>query len=193
MYNSQSGPFGLCSGIWDENAKIFRRANETDKAICCFNTCKPFVQTCVKNCPKAKTSHFRELCYKTCHDIKESCKNNCLLSGNSWNVDNPIYNGTRKFGCGDGFGHPIDEECMKKHTYGIMQECQRSCLPTSDLDCQKHCEYSYNFLTDDSVDPLAFDIPKNISKKENTTTHLSYLIIISIILGLLLVWIIHIY
>jgi len=156
-YNLLSGPFGLCSGIWDEHAKIFRRADDTEKGECCFNTCKPFVQKCVENCPKASSTHFEDLCYKTCHDIKESCKNNCLLSSNSWSLNNPIYDGTKKFGCGDGFGHSINEECLKKHKDGILKECQRNCLPTQDLDCQKHCIYSYNFLTDDKADPLSFD------------------------------------
>jgi len=35
------GMFQLCSGVWDDKTKTFRKATEVETMWCCLNTCRP--------------------------------------------------------------------------------------------------------------------------------------------------------
>tara|TARA_B110000908_G_C10112037_1_gene383519 strand:- start:167 stop:823 length:657 start_codon:yes stop_codon:yes gene_type:complete len=153
-YNLRSGPFGLCSGYWDEEAQVFRRADQTEEGDCCLRTCKPFVDECVQSCPAGTTKEIRESCIQTCGDIKEICEDNCQLSSNLWGERNPIYKGTNEYGCGNGSETPVKLDCMRKNKGIILKFCQKNCLPSHGVDCEEHCAYSYDMIVNKEDNPL---------------------------------------
>lgn len=155
-YNLRSGPFGLCSGYWDEKSQLFRRADETEQGDCCVKTCKPFVDACANMCPKA-APEYQGLCYKTCDDIVTTCGDFCKLSSPVWGANNPILKGTKEKGCGDGIYEPLNIECIKKNQNDIINICRHDCTTTSKLDCEQHCDYSYGIISDKKADPLYFE------------------------------------
>jgi hypothetical protein len=196
-YNSQSGPFGLCSGYWDEKSHLFRLADETEKSDCCLSTCKPLIDKCVELCPKAEAKH-RNSCYKSCDDIKEACVSNCKLSSGVFGRSNPIFKGTEAAGCGNGVYKPIDKECAIKNKIKIMNICRNNCTPTSNVECTKHCQYSFDFNTDANTNPLSFTKPSKLLKSPyiksthgegNSVMYIVYaLVIFGIIFGIYIIW-----
>uniref|UniRef100_A0A6C0JS36 Uncharacterized protein n=1 Tax=viral metagenome TaxID=1070528 RepID=A0A6C0JS36_9ZZZZ len=155
-YNLRAGQFGLCSGYWDEKAQVFRRADETEQRDCCMKTCKPFVDTCANICPKAAPK-YQKLCYKTCDDIVTTCGDFCNLSSPVWGANNPIFKGTKEKECGDDIYNPLNIDCIKKNKDAIINICRHNCTPTSKLDCEEHCKYSYNIISDKKANPLYFE------------------------------------
>jgi hypothetical protein len=147
-HNLDSGPFGLCSGYWDKDANIFRKADQTDIAICCMKTCETFVDECKEQCPKAEPK-YQHLCYQTCDDIQTSCGDFCDLSSPVWGSDNPILKGSREKGCGDGIYKSLDKECVKNNKNDIINICLNTCIDSDQLDCEKHCNYSYKIISDE--------------------------------------------
>jgi hypothetical protein len=154
-YNLRSGPFGLCSGYWDADAHVFRRANKTEEGDCCLLTAKPLVDKCVELCAKAEP-RYQKLCYESCTDIRETTKANCQLSSADWGTDNPIYKGTKASGCGDSIYKLLDMECVRQNKYKILDVCRYECLPSDKLDCDQHCRYSYKMISDEKNNPLYF-------------------------------------
>ena len=166
IYNLHEGPFGLCSSFWDEKSGQFKSADDVQLLDCCLRTCKPLVDECVEQCPKATPSHQRGLCYETCNDIKESCDNNCQLSYNFWGVNNnPIYKGVKDLGCGDGIYTRLDNKCIVENKDKIIDICEKNCIPEQRLDCTMHCAYSYNMIVNKKDNPLYFNIPANVNAK----------------------------
>lgn len=146
IYNLKSEPFGICSGIWDTSSNTFKHINSTEKNKCCLRTCEPTVRECHKLCPDAENS---KLCELTCNDIQNSCIDYCQLSTKGlWGIDNPIYKATKEYNCGDGYYHPINQECLKENKNNIISSCQKHCIPTMDVGCSHHCQYSYGFISD---------------------------------------------
>lgn len=80
-YNLRTGPFGLCSGYWDDNDQVFRQTTQREEIKCCINSCKPFVKECRELCKKSSTPSILKTCKNTCDDIQNLCEENCKLSG----------------------------------------------------------------------------------------------------------------
>ena len=195
IYNLQTGPFGLCSGHWDEKTQVFRRADETEQGDCCLRTCKPLIDLCSRTCPKAEPK-YQELCYKTCEDISVTCGDFCKLSSPIWGSTNPIFKGIKEQGCGDYLYEPLNNECIKKNKDGIINICRQNCRSSHTLDCDKHCQYSYNIISDDKTNPLyfkknieglkSFSVKNNKYKRvDNNIMYIIYsLVIVGIIFGM---------
>ena len=153
-YDMAVGPFGMCSSQFTNG--VFTEANATDMYKCCLRICRPRIDECVKLCNQTETE-IKENCYNTCDDISASCDDNCKLSTDYyWGVDNDIYKGTTKFGCGDGYYTAIDKKCMKENKDAIINVCTNNCLPTSIKNCEFHCGFSYDMLVNPQNDVLAF-------------------------------------
>jgi hypothetical protein len=189
-YNSLSGPFGLCSEYWDEKASVFRKADETEQGDCCMRTCKPFVDECAELCPKVEAK-YQKLCYKTCGDIQNSCKDFCSLSSPMSGVNNPIFKGTKEKGCGDGIYELLNKECIKKNKNDILNICRNSCIQSDKLDCEKHCHYSLNLISEEKANPLYFKkkvgamAVKNTGGQVNIIQYIIYaLVIVGIVFGI---------
>jgi hypothetical protein len=163
-YTIPSGPFGLCSGYWDEKSDSFISSDITEVGNCCLRACKPFVDECVKSCPEAENK-YRNLCYESCSDIREACEDNCELNNELWYIDNPIFIGTREVGCGDDLYKTIVKECAIKNKNKIINICKKNCTPNSYINCRQLCEYSFDMITDKKNNPLFFKQPQSIPQK----------------------------
>lgn len=171
-YNLRSGPFGLCTGYWDENERIYKGANRTQELDCCLSNCKPFIEECKTTCQKIDSDYIKGTCEQTCEDIKNNCEDNCKLSSENWGVNNPIFNSIGKYGCGDGYYKPIDNNCIRKNKKDILLECKKSCIPTNDINCDEHCEYSYNLIYK-SEDKTTFLSQRKMSSQYGVVSHLT--------------------
>ena len=163
--NLRTGPFALCDGYLDEKSNIFYKANNSEKGYCCLQTCKPFIEKCEKNCQE---SSFKKTCRKKCDNIKKLCEDNCKLGSlEIWGLDNPIYKGTNEYGCGTvgSFENPSEQKCLIQNKSKIIQVCRRNCLPTSDINCDDHCKYSFDLIYDKNTNPLTLKNNYETSKK----------------------------
>lgn len=164
IYNLESGPFGLCSGYWDKNVGVFRESTPTEKGECCINVCRPFVKKCRKLCQKSTTQDILKSCHIKCDKIEDLCEDNCQLSSNLWGKNNPIYEASDEFGCGNSFETSINKECVIKNKNGILGECNNKCASTGITDCKEHCDYSYGLISEKIKNPL--DVGKNLEKPQ---------------------------
>lgn len=145
---SDLGPFGLCTGYWDEKNQMYQHADITEMAKCCLNTCSPTIEQCRKDCLTIKNPTYKYLCYDSCdRDIQNSCVNNCILINNIYGT--PIMKNVLKdFGCGDGIYKQVDKDCATKNKDAIIKQCTSDCIPTRNIDCSKYCNFSYDYLVD---------------------------------------------
>ena len=68
--------YSICNYIWDDKIKKYEKLNDKEVKSCCTNICKPFIDTCLKECVKTDEI-YRNTCYNTCNDIKKMCNINC--------------------------------------------------------------------------------------------------------------------
>lgn len=68
--------YSICNYIWDDKLKKYEKLNDKEVKSCCTNTCKPFIDTCMKECIKTEEI-YRNDCYNTCNDIKKMCDIEC--------------------------------------------------------------------------------------------------------------------
>ena len=163
--NLRTGPFVLCDGYLDEKSNIFHKANNSEKGYCCLQTCKPFIEKCEKKCEK--TSH-EKTCHEKCDNIKKLCEDNCKLGSlEIWGLNNPIYKGTNEYGCGTvgSFENPSKQKCLLQNKSKIIQVCRQNCLPTSDINCDDHCKYSFDLIYNKNTNPLTLKNNYDTSKK----------------------------
>ena len=55
---TMSGPFGLCSEIWDSGSNRYVSATDSQIIDCCMNTNIPLIDKCAKKCHKLDTKKF---------------------------------------------------------------------------------------------------------------------------------------
>lgn len=143
-----SGVFGLCTKIWDKDKNEYVDATETDIVDCCLKSAQPFIQLCNKTCNELETEDLKNPCRQTCNDIISSTELNCLLSGENWGLDNnPVLKAFKYYGCGDARYKDIDLYCINKHKNEIISRCVNDCSHSNNKDCNKLCQYSYNFFS----------------------------------------------
>ena len=148
MTDINNGQFTICSGVLDTQKK-FKKYNLIEQQNCCLQTCLPTIIECRKICSGIKDNNTYLSCIEKCNvDIKNSCENNCKLINNNFGFTNPIYNGTRKFGCGDGYYDNINIDCLKKNKNNIIQICKDNCSLYT--ECDLLCDDSYNKLENPS-------------------------------------------
>lgn len=196
-YTLQSGPFGICSGVWDSETQQYKSADNTDKIKCCLDNCKKTTKNCIYECKNIKNLKLQEKCYETCKRNDYACAGNCTLTSKFWSINNPIFKSTMFHKCGNGFEIPIKIDCMKTNKEKIIKHCVKHCLPSSDNSCTNECNYSFDFLTNNATNPLniTYSYPKINRVKgptvsSDTPVYIVYSLAIStVLLGLyLLFW-----
>jgi hypothetical protein len=146
-YNLDSGPFGLCSGYWDEKTNSFKKSGSTDTYKCCLSSCIPNIEECNKLC-NSVTKGSTTRCNKICKDIEQSCNDYCeLATPRFWGMDDPMYDIIKDFGCGSNYYDTIDIKCMERNKDKIISICNKNCIPTISIGCKNHCKYMYDLLT----------------------------------------------
>lgn len=188
-----TGPFSLCSKIWDSTSNTFKIANSVEKNKCCLQSCMSYIKKCYNLCPNSKNSNE---CQLKCDNIQKSCNDYCTLSTKGvWGVNNPIYEGIKKYNCGDGYYHHINNECVKKNKNNIISLCNKQCIPKIDVDCKKHCQYSYDYIInkkDVSSTIKTNERNKKILQKGNrSTVYILYSLGLSIIFSMLFLYLIE--
>ena len=136
-----SGPFGLCSGITQDGK--YYAYGETQLNQCCMGVCDPLINECKNTCININNYNDKNRCNRVCDDIIKTCDWNCSMNTNSKNIGILIYNGIKNNGCGDQ-GVLIDKECMITNKENIIKDCMNSCIPTSDIGCDKYCHSQFS-------------------------------------------------
>ena len=199
QFTLESGLFGLCAGIWDEDGQSYRKASDTEVKKCCLNSCRDLILDCRSICDKnfsAKGSNpnssEHKLCHVTCDDIILTCSETCILSDPNklWGVDNPFFQATEKWGCGGKKKIKLNKECVQNQKWEIITNCQKICSDNNmSVDCTGHCASSYENLIDPSTNPLK-NIPRDLPPNEKDKTkqnitiisYIGYALAISVIL-----------
>lgn len=174
--------FASCSKIWD--GQKFKNATETEIGHCCLNMSNLFVNNCVEICQE--NSEDIEKCVKECEYIGDSTDDMCELGIDLWGSENPIYKGTDEAGCGDGYYVNIDRKCIKKNKDEVIKVCKKHCIPTSKIDCGKHCNFSYEMIT---TEPKLIESFKNNIIKTSKSNAGIYILLLGFGLLFVLVFI----
>lgn len=143
-YQKERGPFTMCNGYFDSSTNKFIKYGATNRIKCCLRTCLPFVNECRGRC----TLQNKEKCNQTCDQISTVCEDTCQLESDLRGEDNPLFTAAKNKGCGTVYYDDWDMDCLFKNKEEIITECQDNCLPTFDTGCQKHCQYSFDEITD---------------------------------------------
>ena len=157
-----------------------------DKIKCCLESNLPFIDDCHNICTTLQNTNKKILCKKICSDIAEISEDSCQLLGKLQGTNNPIYPAIRKFGCGVGYGFPVDPVCMRKMKNNILEKCQTDCLPTMDVDCQKHCKYSYDNLLQKYASDFSNNYYSNY-EDNNKKNNFIYVMIVGLLLLLFVI------
>jgi hypothetical protein len=188
-YNLDSGPFGLCSGYWDEKTNSFKKSGSTDTYKCCLSSCIPNIEECNKLC-NSVTKGSTTRCNKICKDIEQSCNDYCeLATPRFWGMDDPMYDIIKDFGCGSNYYDTIDIKCMERNKDKIISICNKNCIPTISIGCKNHCKYMYDLLTKSlnlKIKKTSQAEYKSFIENNNNSNYVSY-ILYSILIVFILV------
>ena len=166
-YNLNSGPFRMCSGVWDENKHTFKRLGSTEIYNCCLTSCEPHIEECYKLCNNVKKeslgSHNR--CDKICKDLQQSCFSTCQLSTpGHWGGDDFMYEIIKKMGCGDTYYNTIDKKCIEINKNEIINQCNDHCTSDMSVGCEDHCKNMYDSFLEN---PNKHQIENHIKSSTN--------------------------
>ncbi len=158
---------------------------------CCSQGCVEPVKYCQEYCRTHSVDPVN--CQQTCIDQKNICLDTCKLSSPQVGPRNDYVQCCFDQGC-RGLGDIPDPECVKKNKQTIFDCCRQSCIPTKDLDCQKHCEFMQNI----TIDPNAIGIPlvtqqvlNSVHKKGNRNLRILFFVTILLVIATAIIVIIH--
>lgn len=174
QYTLESGLFGLCSGVWNEQTHSYDKANDTDIIKCCLNSCRPIIKHCREICDenysnngKTPRENKHALCHMVCNDIIKACEQTCSqTSPGMWGPNNPFWKSTEKHGCGGQKKVGFDIECIKNKKTEIIKDCKNICFSGIEKDCADHCQFSYDNAVNPDINPLRKIMIEDVSKKE---------------------------
>lgn len=176
--NLNTGMFATCSKVWNKTTQKYDASDSTDVFKCCSKQCIKPVKWCYDYCNKniILDGDFSILgrCMETCDHEKNLCLDTCKLSSPYVGMGNNYYECSKKYDC-IGIGNLPDKNCVKKYKDDIFECCRRTCIPTQDLDCQKHCEYIQSISLNPSIDgipdkrPALSTLKSRIKKYPNNT------------------------
>jgi len=153
-FDLRSGMFATCSGYWDEKNK-FHLLDSTEMAECCFKGCAEPVKYCLQYCKTHNKNDplLTNKCFQMCNDQKNICFDTCKLNSSN-DSTNYYMQCCYDHGCKSLDDTP-DADCVRKNKEKIFECCRHNCIPTRNLDCQKHCE----FLQDITLNPENREFP----------------------------------
>jgi hypothetical protein len=142
--------YSACSFSKDKNSSEYRRATDSERNKCCLETCMPLYSSCMKNCRKKKGKDL-VWCKNVCINARKGCGYGCQNQMSEWGKKDPVY-----YISGDLCGKyskeyqslVLSKECMKDKEQEIISKCMKSCTPSSQVDCDRFCRYSFDSLYD---------------------------------------------
>lgn len=106
---------------------------------CCTNQCKYVDKKCRAYCQQP---HAPTHCQKHCHYNHQSCLAGCdithILEGSQANIPWCISQSACK-----GLEREKLRDCLEHEREHIIRCCRQDCIPTREINCDKHCEYSF--------------------------------------------------
>ncbi len=192
----KSGMFATCSGTWDEKSQTYRDSDSTEVMKCCVANCIKPVKFCYKYChdnhgPGQEFDSPIKLdrCMETCGDERDMCLDTCSLSSPHVGMKNNYLQCALQH-CEGGIGNYPSKECIEKHKDKLFECCRRSCIPTHNLDCQKHCEYIQSIMVRTDTTGVPQQIPTLntlTSKFKSYSDHTHLYIIGGVILSMVVI------
>lgn len=140
--------FSSCSVFWDKEKNALRKATDTEIFQCCARDCVEPLKYCEDYCMQnfgadsgySNTSYL-ERCIKACANQRDMCLDTCRLSSVYSEPNNNYNKCAAKYGCKGLYGFP-DANCVTENEENIFDCCRKTCIPTQNLDCEQHCQFS---------------------------------------------------
>lgn len=190
-YTLNTGLFSVCSGLWDENKQKIIKADTTNIMKCCINNCMKSDNLCNELCKKENDVNFDVLkCNKTCKYIKNLCIDSCDLESYIWNDNNPFIDCSKNKGCWKN-NNVFDSKCIKNNKLELIDCCNNNCISTSDIDCEKHCDYSFELASNENIKTSDIKFNKSINYNDHTFIYILIGIIITILISIIIIFILY--
>jgi len=139
--------FVTCAGVLDKNTMKWNSNDITDQAKCCHDQCNGPVQFCYDYCDKNILSGdvmMKHKCSEMCEHQRKICLETCSLIGDDVGENNKYRECAVKKGC-ELIDKTLDLKCLEKNKAETIDCCIKSCKPSSDIDCDKNCNYLHSF------------------------------------------------
>jgi hypothetical protein len=140
--------YSACSFSKDKNSAEYRRATDSERNKCCLDTCMPLYSSCMKHCHESKDLIW---CKNVCINAQKACGYGCQNQMSEWGKKDPVYYISTDL-CGKYSKEyqklVLSKECMKDKEQEIISKCMKSCTPSSQVDCDRFCRYSFDSLYD---------------------------------------------
>lgn len=167
-YSLRSGVFTTCSGTWDAKLDRFRNTTATERVKCCLEQCMEPVNFCVKYCetnagPGKVYDDQKKLdvCLNTCQTYRKLCSDICETSSPYFTRDSEYLDCANQKGCLQEGTTATNAKCIKKHEDELLACCLDHCIPASDLDCNKYCNFAHQLALGGGKDALMSQKPDN--------------------------------
>lgn len=149
-YSLRSGVFTTCAGVWDAKQNRYRGATATEKIQCCLDQCMEPVDFCMKYCidnsgPGKLYDNQKKVdaCLTTCQTYKNLCSDICETSSPYFARDSEYLDCANQKSCLQEGTTSTNSACIKQHADEILSCCLNNCIPASDLDCNKYCDFAH--------------------------------------------------
>lgn len=149
IFQPQGGRFSLCSVVLDKDSNTFQPADESEQKLCCLNSCKSSVKTCLELC-NTKSNNEYVKCHNDCARNIALCEDMCAqVVPNSWRNNNPLIQCIKDNGL-----DPNNIDQVKENKELLVKCCTQRCVPSKEVNCSSNCIDKYNNYIGDTQDPL---------------------------------------
>ena len=135
--------FEKCSLYYNKDSEGLILADNDRIFKCCLDNCSSSIDFCHKNCQQKhgdQSKNPNNKLYKRCRDqcnvITEDCELLCSQARKLKGDNDHFINEARRIGCWENDSNQPIHYCMK------------NCFPTANLNCEEHCDTSYNLAVD---------------------------------------------
>ena len=188
----KKGLFSVCSSYLDkEDQKCIISTND-EKFKCCIKYCIP-IENCYNICDKkwntgSKSDYYKlKRCINSCENNNKQCTKICSLS-REFSLSNDPFTICSSEKCFNS--NKTDYKCITDNKKELINCCIENCTPSYNLDCESHCNTSYDLAT---IQYKPYIFPKNLKEdyvyNQNSKKILIYIIMLSFLVitfGLLL-------
>ena len=154
--NFNDGIYNLCSSYLDKESGQYIETSEIDKTKCCLGVNKKQADICRKQCynrygihSDSPNSEKYRLCYTSCENAALFSDIVCRRTSEIWGNKNPFIICAKELDCQDKDNQKIMvPECVKKNKDALIRCCRRNCIPTTSVNCDEHCDISFEATQD---------------------------------------------
>lgn len=144
MIQLQNTEFAPCSVSWDETQNKFRKLTRDEVYLCCDKKCDKYREDCGRLCHEKHAEAVKgtlQDCLFSCDVMGNVCDKMCQSARYDW--DQKFFDKClKKQGCLNN--EFLNNKCMIDNRGELLSCCLRSCQPSKELNCEKHCATSYD-------------------------------------------------